>query len=258
MKNSEELQVLKLREASHSPPARKRNRLIVFVLVFSCLICLIYLSISSDRYTDSHKRSSLIPIHSKAVSPPILITNFTVLRQNALGFAQDTDGTMPTYALVPGGVRMIANTASYWYSNLVASSTSTCFSTTATHLRISAKGLNSTNGRLNIGLAYSTAATGCARSKISAFTITRWIIDPATGDEIGEITLSTLVGLDKIRLRDIAINAQIFPQGIPFIIKYVSFAFEPYFGVPATTNTVGVSTTLGVTAGPSNTGFKCL
>ena len=210
--DSEKVKILLLSNSPSKTPDLHRKNIWWFGLILVGVVASLSLYLT-NAFGSQESGIKMQQQVSKAVAPPTVITSFKTLKTNDLGFYQDTDGTMPTYALVPGGVRMIANAASYWYSMLVAGDTSTCFSTTATYLRISVKGLNAVNGRLNIGLAYSTSATGCLRSKVATFTITQWRIDPVTGNEIGEVPLSSFVGLTPNKLRDIAINAPIFPAG---------------------------------------------
>ena len=167
------------------------------------------------------KTTTVSPTPAPSVAQGFVITNFAALDKNSLGNVQGDDGSLSKYAAgFNGGAIFSSTRGSYWYS--VLGTTTTCFSTNANFIRIIGSGFIAAGGRLSVSLQTASGTTGCNRSGPSyTKLISTWTIDPATGFEVGEIQLSTMVGLNKAKIWAVVLTG-ILPAGTNFLIRSIN------------------------------------
>ena len=147
---------------------------------------------------------------------------------------------MAPVALVATGATVVSKANSYFYT--VVTNGQTCYSTTATYVRIITSGIKSAGGSIPVSLGYDTAniAGKCTRGKLQVVLLNVWKTDPATGYDVGEIALSAFASVNLGRLQSIAFESPIQPMGVTITLHSISFAYEA-FGASGSVTT----TTLG-------------
>ncbi len=146
----------------------------------------------------------------------------------------------------------MANADSYWYS--VLSSPTTCYATTATHLRIYATGLRTSTSSLRVMLQYSTSGVSdCNKLGRSIVTITNtnWVLDGATGFDVAEIPLTSFTGAILNKIYGITFAALILPANVEVTFRSISFAFGPLNTVVPSPTLPPVSSTVAISSSSS-------
>ena len=156
-----------------------------------------------------------------------IITTFDKLYTNSLAKLQGDDQSLSKYVLnANGGINFAARLNSYWYT--ILATPTTCYSTTASFIRITGTGFISAQAKLTLTLQTSKLLTGCDRSgPLFARIVSTWIRDPSTGLEIGEIPLSSMTGLKKDKLWAIVVT-NVFPLGATFVLRSLSLESTAY------------------------------
>jgi hypothetical protein len=155
----------------------------------------------------------------------LLITDFSNLNWNNLGFYQSDDGSLANYTKVSNGAIFTYKAGSYWYTNTVDVTVKRCLHGEGLVLRVIGTGLVSKAAEVSIVIQPGNQKCDGHDAEVFS-TIADIKVDPLTGRDIADIDLSTItVVYDPTRIWTFLLYLK--PLDVPFLLHSLSLVRAP-------------------------------